>query len=782
MLKKQLFLVMLMVMAVASVSASTWKIHNYYVTTKIQNIIDAGDKVYYQNGNALFQFVKSTQVTTPLNSTNILSEDVVSQIFYDFENDLLFVAYTTANIDVIDGNGKVYNVCGVSNAIIRVYNYTLDGNGLAAYNEKTINDITFKDGVAYVAVGYGYITIDESNMRVTSNSLVGRRICVNSIAIMGDMKLVLSNKNCYYGPATSTEDPVASFDKYEGTFNGGKVVPIDDHSAFVLGASKLYHFDFSGGGAPVVTTLVSYGASGVQKTPTGFIANFAGQKFYYTIDATGKTATKASSIQSMASSNPHGDGTVWVTDVNGLHVDNSTTYYKVNAMTTDIPYWLKYNTATNKLYVGVSARNGITNIANSPANVINTYDGSTWENATAYTANGAGYEFVILPMDSTTYVRSSWSNGIHKVTNDVMKLNYTKSNSLIGTYKAQPCFDKYGNMWVVSSYGNDACPVAMLPASKVVKNSVAKTDWFQPSGLERLSTGSMQRSRFVISHKNNVKIYNDGDYWGSEGKMGYFYCWDNFNEDPTVDNYTLVKITHFVDQNNGVVDWIRIRHMEEDADGLIWVGHQGGLFVLDPDVVFSDHPNVVRPFVTNSGADNGYLCEGFEVFDVGVDADNNKWIATNNGLYFVSPDGTRVYEHFMTSNSDIPDDVVYGVECDVVHGRVFINTASGMAEYIPEGSAASLNFDNVYAFPNPVEPDFTGMIKIANLMSDSYVTITNRDGQVVAQMGPVWGSALWDGSGSNGERVPTGIYNIYAAQGAQPAVTGTPHATVMIIK
>ena len=53
MLKKQLFLVMLMVMAVASVSASTWKIHNYYVTTKIQNIIDAGDKVYYQNGNAL---------------------------------------------------------------------------------------------------------------------------------------------------------------------------------------------------------------------------------------------------------------------------------------------------------------------------------------------------------------------------------------------------------------------------------------------------------------------------------------------------------------------------------------------------------------------------------------------------------------------------------------------------------------------------------------------------------------------------------------------------------
>ena len=68
-------------------------------------------------------------------------------------------------------------------------------------------------------------------------------------------------------------------------------------------------------------------------------------------------------------------------------------------------------------------------------------------------------------------------------------------------------------------------------------------------------------------------------------------------------------------------------------------------------------------------------------------------------------------------------------------------------------------------FPNPVEPDFTGMIKIANLMENSYVTVTDRDGHVVTQLGPVMGSALWDGSGADGERVPTGIYNIYAAQG-----------------
>ena len=81
-----------------------------------------------------------------------------------------------------------------------------------------------------------------------------------------------------------------------------------------------------------------------------------------------------------------------------------------------------------------------------------------------------------------------------------------------------------------------------------------------------------------------------------------------------------------------------------------------------------------------------------------------------------------------------------------------------------------------------MEPDYTGLIKIANLMENTYVTITNRAGQVVKQFGPVMGCVYWDGSGANGERVATGTYKIYAAQGAQPATTGTPLTTVMVIR
>jgi hypothetical protein len=165
-----------------------------------------------------------------------------------------------------------------------------------------------------------------------------------------------------------------------------------------------------------------------------------------------------------------------------------------------------------------------------------------------------------------------------------------------------------------------------------------------------------------------------------------------------------------------------------------------------------------------------------------VTRDNKKWLATNNGVYYVSADGSEVYNHFTTENSDLPSDRVYSVECDTINDRVYIFTDNGFAEYLVNGDAAAVNFNDTYAFPNPVEPDFTGMVKIAKLMENSYVTITDRNGEVVAQMGPVMGSALWDCSSPDGNRLPTGVYNVYAAQGDQPSTEGAPLTTIMIIR
>lgn len=789
MLKKHLISVMLMVIAIASANAGTWKLHNYYVTDRIQNVIDAGNKVYYQNSGRLYEFDKATSTTVALGRQNILSDNLISNIYYDWENKLLFIAYSNSNIDVIDEAGTVTNISSIKDIVSQVRNYSLKDGELESYADKSILDITFADGIAYVSIGYGYATIDESTLKITKFYDLGSNITVNSVCSFNGKILIVANVNCYYGDP-GEEDPIKNYQKIPNPsgssttfFRGVNTYPIDDHSIFMLSTaqSKLYNFDFSSG-TPVLTDVVSAAPTCVQKTTTGFIANFAGQKYYYTIDPTGKIATKVGTTVGFASSDPNGDGTVWINDANGIHISGTSTNYKMNSLTMTMPHWLKYNAAMDKLYVATPGPNAYDALGQIYLNVINTYNGSLWSTANAYSGNNTvGYDFVFDPKDPYTYVRTSWAAGIYKVTRDVLKTTYKSSNSLIGNYKPHPAFDNYGNMWVVSSYGSASCPAAVLPRANYEKTTTpAKTDWFQPSGLLSLSTGSTQRSRFLVAKKNNVKIYSDCDF--PTTKSGMIYCWDNDNEDPTVDTYRLSSITHFTDQNNRQIDWTYLIHMEEDNDGMIWVGHVAGLFVFDPAVVFDELPKATRPFASKFSEGKGFLCEGYSVYDIGVDRDNNKWLASNNGVYFVSPDGSEVFNHFTTDNSDIPSNLVYSVECDTINNRIYIYTDNGFAEYVASGDAASLNFDNVYTFPNPVEPDFTGMVKIANLMDNSYVTITDREGNIMKQLGPVMGSALWDASGTNGERVPTGIYNVYAAQGAQPAITGTPHATIMVIK
>ena len=766
--------------------AGTWRQHGQFLASSIQNVYDAGDKVYYQNCNTLFQFDKATCQTTSLGRHNGLCQNTVRQLYYDWENRMLFVSYDDSNIDVIDRHGTVTNIPNVKNYVARVHNANLDDdNYLVSYSDKEIHDITFAGGTAYVAIGFGYVTIDEATLQPTRFVELGKSITVNSVVVTGDMMIIASNAYFYFG-TIGQENPIQNYHRKTANLTGSRMLAIDGTSVFVLNPTlgALYHYEFLLNNATATATkLVAATPTSVQKTPTGFIANFAGSSFYYTIDATGRTATQASASAGFASCDPLGDGTVWINDGNGLHTSGSSTAHAANALSMSSPYWLKYNAAMNKLYVANSAPNLLNITSSSTSNVIDTYDGTTWKRTTPYSSTGSGYEFVLCPSDPKTYVRASWSSGVHKVRNDALVSTYNQNNALMGKYKAQPAFDKYGNLWVVSSYKSDEHPVAVLPKNKFDKTACTVNDWFAPEGLLRLNTGSMQGSRFIISKKNNVKFYCDGNL--SMGLVtGSITCFDNHNDDPTAGRYDFANYNSFFDQNGIPVGWLYVKHMEEDNDGTIWVGHDGGLFAFDPDEAFKDHPRCHRPHVSNpDNSTSIVLCEVVAVYDLGIDRGNNKWIATGgNGLYYVSPDGTEVYEHFTTANSDIPSDIVYCVECDTVNNRVFIVTPSGVAEYAPGEDGCADSFAGLYVYPDRVTPDFTGYIEINGLMAGSYVTVTDRGHNVVAKLGPVSGQALWDGCGANGDRVPTGVYNVYAAQGASPDVTGAPLATVLIVK
>ena len=779
MLKKTSITVAFLLLAVLCCGAGTWKIHPFFNANKLENIYDTGDKVYLLNGGCLFQYDKATSSFTALNQQNVLSDSRISQIYFDWENRMLFVAYYNSNIDVIDSIGHVTNLSNMKDNIAKIHNYTFnEENELDSYVGRAIRDINFGKGKAYVAAGYGFVVIDERTLRVEKNYEAKQTVTINSVALMGDTLLVLTDNRCYYG-SPGDSDPIANYKSSAGVFSDCKLYPINGQSVFVYGASNgLYKYSFSSG-TPKLTRLSTNVVSNVQKSSNGFIVNYE-TKSYSVFDENGSSGSSETSTLSRASAYPLGDGTIWVLDAGGLHVSGSSDCHKINGTTTDRPHWLKYNAELDRLYAGESGPIISIYTSTSVPNVINTYDGTNWENATAYVAPGAGYEFVFSPNDAHTYVRASWNNGLFKVKDNVKITNYTTTNSKIRRYKPTPAFDKYGNLWVVGSFKvnnddeNNSCVV--LPKAKFEKVNSLKGDWFVPTSLRDLTTGSMQRSRFIVASKNNLKIFSDCDFLKGYFS-GHIMCWDNGVEDPTVDNYRFVSLGKFLDQNHKVIDWRYLSHFEEDKDGMIWAGHTLGVFFFDPEGVFDEFPHAVRPTIGT-----GYLCEGHTVYDIGVDRDNNKWIASNNGVYFVSPDGSEVYDHFTAENSDLPSNTVYSVECDTLNGRVYAFTDNGLVEYVPNGDVAALNFNDVYVLPNPVEPDFTSLIKIGNLMEHSYVTITDGDGNIVAQLGPAMGYVLWDGCGTDGDRVPSGVYNIYAAQGGQPTTTGTPQATVIIIK
>ena len=792
MFRKQFILVLLVLLGIGMSDAATWKLHCLYVANQTKNLYDTGKKVYYLNSGQLYQFDKESQTTYLLSSQNALSDYTISNIYYDWEYDLLFVAYSNSDIDVINGDGKVTNISNIKDVVIpsRSYTVTYDDNGnLESYvgtSIKAINDITFKDGIAYVAAGYGYVTIDEKTLRVIRNyDFNNGTINVNSVGMVGDKLVVLTNNYIYYGSPAST-DPIGEFARKGNDMTGGaSMYQVDDHSFLLIKPSSgLYHVDMSSG-EPAATRLVSATTQiHVQRSASGYIANFEGQDYYYTLDAAGKNPVQVPATLSFATSNPKGDGTLWICDSKGLHVNGQTAYYKLNSLSMDAPYWLSYNAASDKLYASLSAPNKVNNMSNiTQANVINTYDGHNWTDATAYSAAGGGYEFVFNPVNPRMYVRSSWNTGIYNVINDALKVKYTSSNAPFAKYKPIPAFDKYGNLWVVNTYkrANYSAPaVTVLPAAKLTSGSVSKSDWFSPTTVD-FTSDAFQHSRFLVSRKNNVKIFSDCDF-NKDAYKGHILCWDNGSEDFRNDNYRFVSLAQFYDQDNKLISWTYLSNFEEDKDGLIWIGHTKGLFVLDPDVVFDPNPKVTRPFVSSVNEDNGYLCEGTWVYDIAVDRDNNKWIASSNGVYFVSPDGTSIYSHYTISNSDIPSNEVYSVECDTVNNRVYIYTDNGFAELIEGSDAAALNNDNVWVYPNMVDPDYTGLIKIGNMMDNSFVTITDNRGTVVKQIGPVMGGALWDGCGEDGERVATGVYRFYVQQGSYPTTTGEPKASIMIIK
>ena len=98
-------------------------------------------------------------------------------------------------------------------------------------------------------------------------------------------------------------------------------------------------------------------------------------------------------------------------------------------------------------------------------------------------------------------------------------------------------------------------------------------------------------------------------------------------------------------------------------------------------------------------------------------------------------------------------------------GEVFFLSDNGLCSY--QSNAVEPNEqmtkDNVIAYPNPVIPDFTGMVTITGLSYDADVKITTATGAIVAEGRSNGGMFNWDCCNKQGKRVASGVYMVITA-------------------
>ena len=224
----------------------------------------------------------------------------------------------------------------------------------------------------------------------------------------------------------------------------------------------------------------------------------------------------------------------------------------------------------------------------------------------------------------------------------------------------------------------------------------------------------------------------------------------------------------FSNQDGVSIDLYYIRCIKEDREHNLWVGTDQGPFYITKNVFASDTPTLTQVKVPRNDGTNyaDYLLSGVDITCIAIDAANRKWFGTsNNGLYLISADNMEQIEHFMASNSPLLSDNIESLAINDATGEVYIGTNKGLCSYMSNATATSeeMNKDNVWAYPNPVKPNYTGLITITGLTFDADVKIVSTNGSLVNQGRSNGGTYTWDGNDLKGRKVASGIYMVETA-------------------
>lgn len=787
--KKVIYLLgmLLFMQSAALASVGDWTWHGVFGTS-LKKLIDTDNRVYYLSNGWLYCYDKENDENFSVSESGDLNDVSISNIYYNYDRKSLYVVYANSNIDVILDNGQVVNLPDILNSNITT--------------SKTINHVAFSKHGTYIATAFGYVLLNDDKHEVKESRIYNASI--SSMCVVGNDLVIAANNRLYLEKIGNHYN---SIDELTATSfkQSGNLVTIDDEH-FFFESGWLYRFQVKDNDVRVISTISNNSCKNLQPIKSGDFQYNENSGKLHRINHTG---TKVSTIQmpeSMKSSllsSYETDGSLWELNSNGLrHVALSDTgeetvlmdYARPNTSTVDIPFYMAYNTTSKRLYVMNCGNNRYFNDY-LRLGALCSYDGMSWKDEmpdSAPTTNPYGqnnqricapYDFVFDPEDPNTLYVGSWFEGVYKISNGEVVAKYDWTNSPLAKVEVSatfhtcttPClkFDKNNNLWILQS-GNTANQFVVLPRAKQSLATVTREDWLTPqvSGL----VGNFRSHLFITSR--DIKLHGIGD-----GNKPLVIFYDDGN--PASSNITAKSFSTLTDQDGKEYAWRYLNCFAEDKNGKVWMGTNNGVVEFTPQNALAanktftvNHIKVPRNDGTNLA---DYLLDNTDVTCIEVDGANRKWIGTStSGLLLVSEDGSEIIHHFTTSNSPLLSNKVISVCCNPLNNKVYIGTDKGLMEYTSDSEPAAESYSEIYAYPNPVRPEYTGDITIRGLMENSLVKIADSAGNVVRSIRSTGGMTTWDGCNHAGEPVKSGVYFIFASQNENGSPSGATTKLLII--
>ena len=207
---------------------------------------------------------------------------------------------------------------------------------------------------------------------------------------------------------------------------------------------------------------------------------------------------------------------------------------------------------------------------------------------------------------------------------------------------------------------------------------------------------------------------------------------------------------------NGGLPSSLIHSLAIDTDGYIWFASERGVGYFIPDDILSGSAvNAVLPIYGQRK-----LFSSERSTAISVEPGNRKWIGTDNGLFLFSADGTELIKQFTASDSPLPSSKISALNFEGASGLLFVETPNGMVSYHSDASTPGENLSTITIFPNPVRPNFDGVLGVKGLMENATVKFTDLSGRLVYETRSQGGTASWNLNDYTGKRVRGGIYLI----------------------